>query len=1225
MLPGDSKYRAIFDVTPIPIWEEDFSGVKAYLKEIGLFGKPEKFILTKLRHDPEIVDECIKRIKIIDFNEACLKLHAAPNKETLLSNFHRLFLPETRDSIVQEILCIAKGQTTLVMESKMKSLDGSEKHILLRWKVLPGYEESVEEVLVTTEDVSSSKVNSQIQSEIESKLNEAQKIAKVGYFEFLPDTEELYWSQEVYRIWEVDHTSFVLDPKSLQNTIHPDDKEYFTKIISKALIGKIQADFKYRIITGDDNTKWVHERASLEYDPIRKQNKYKGTIQDITEEEILKQGMKELLKRYHLVSKATSEIIYDWDVSKNSIFWGEGIRTQFGYSFSSSNAGLGDLRGFIHPDDNKRIEESLKKFFKSKDEFWEGEYRFLKADGTYAHVTDKGFGIRNAKGKIERIVGSLQNITNIKVANEKLRSRNDFIQTTVENLPIGIAVNDIVTGKITLMNRMFGEIYGWPREELEDIPTFFEKVYPDPEYRKEIKEMIMSDIASKDPDRMSWNGISITTKEGKTKIISAKNIPLFDQGLMISTVIDETERFRAEKDLEKSNERFLYATNAVSDAIWDWNMESETIFWGNGYKTLFGYPLETNYVTEDAWEHAIHPDDKEDIVKSIEKARKDKHVNKWEAEYRFKKYRGQYAYVKEKTIILRDENGKPIRMVGALQDITNQKKAAERIAQERNLLRTLIDNIPDYIYVKDTSFKHIINNKANVKLLGKSSEAETTGKTVFDLFPEEIAKNFHKDDKKVMKQLFSVINREEPIIDYLGQRRILNTSKLPLLDNKGKVLGLVGISRDITENKDFEKSLIYKTRLLETIATVVRLLLFNQDWEQALEACLELVGKAVDADRVYFFKNFKEKETDRLMTRLKMAWNDPLVSSGASHSEDKNLPLDVFPEFLETAYKKEPYAVLSKNSSGQMREILYRKAVKSMILLPVFYKEEFFGYIGFDECKTERFWTDEELSFLKTLISNLEVAIERKANLDSLKALNIELQKSNQELGMSNKELEQFAYVASHDLQEPLRMISSFLTLIEKKYGSELDDKGKQYIHFAVDGANRMKSIILDLLEYSRVGKIHIPSELVDVNLLLEEIKSLLQANIEENDAVINCTDIPILKTQKAYLRQILQNIISNALKYRKEDINPIINIKVYDEDKHWHFEISDNGLGIPEEYHKKIFVIFQRLHGKEKYSGTGIGLAICKKIIDSIGGKIWVNSAIDEGSTFHFTLPKKN
>lgn len=364
----------------------------------------------------------------------------------------------------------------------------------------------------------------------------------------------------------------------------------------------------------------------------------------------------------------------------------------------------------------------------------------------------------------------------------------------------------------------------------------------------------------------------------------------------------------------------MYATEAVSDAIWDWNVESETIFWGDGYRTLFGYPLETNYVTQDAWEMAIHPDDRDKILSSILKAREDIDTKRWEATHRFKKYCGQYAFVKEKTIILRDERGKPFRMVGALQDITEQKKNEERIAQERNLLRTLIDNIPDYIYVKDASYKHNISKKANVKLLGKESEEETIGKTGFDLFAKELAELYHEDDKKVMEHLVSVLNREEPILDYLGQPKVLNTSKLPLMDSEGKVLGLVGISRDITENKDYEKSLIYKTKLLESIASVVKLLLFNPDWEKALEDCLELIGNSVNVDRVYFFKNYNENESGRLLTRQVMEWNDPTVSSEITNPEYQKIPLDEYPEFLEKAFKKEAFTAITSKCQGPLKK-----------------------------------------------------------------------------------------------------------------------------------------------------------------------------------------------------------------------------------------------------------------------------------------------------------------
>jgi len=248
---------------------------------------------------------------------------------------------------------------------------------------------------------------------------------------------------------------------------------------------------------------------------------------------------------------------------------------------------------------------------------------------------------------------------------------------------------------------------------------------------------------------------------------------------------------------------------------------------------------------------------------------------------------------------------------------------------------------------------------------------------------------------------------------------------------------------------------------------------------------------------------------------------------------------------------------------------------------------------------------------------------DRKLSETLLRELNANLQKQTKELAISNAELEQFAYVASHDLQEPLRMVTSFLTQLEKKYGDVVDDKGRQYIHFAVDGAKRMRQIILDLLDFSRVGRGEEDLEEVDFNKLLNEILALYRRQIDELNATISFENLPSIHTYKTPLRQVFQNLIGNSLKYHSEDRAPIITITCKDGKTHYQFAVKDNGIGIAPEFFDKIFIIFQRLHNKEQYSGTGMGLAITKKIIENLGGKIWVKSEEGKGSTFYFTLIK--
>nr|MCU0386538.1 ATP-binding protein [Flavihumibacter sp.] len=216
-----------------------------------------------------------------------------------------------------------------------------------------------------------------------------------------------------------------------------------------------------------------------------------------------------------------------------------------------------------------------------------------------------------------------------------------------------------------------------------------------------------------------------------------------------------------------------------------------------------------------------------------------------------------------------------------------------------------------------------------------------------------------------------------------------------------------------------------------------------------------------------------------------------------------------------------------------------------------------------------------------------------------------------------------FAFIASHDLQEPLRMVSSFLQLVEKRYKDKLDETGRQYIQYAVSGAERMKKLINDLLAYSRLENKAVELTEVDMKQVLNEAVTNLQETIAENHAIVEIDTMPVLaKGNFSGLVQLLQNLIGNAIKYRSE-LPPEIMISAKEENNYWQFAVKDNGIGIESDYFEKIFVIFQRLHNMSEYSGTGIGLAICKKIVEQHSGKIWVYSTENEGSTFYFTIKK--
>ncbi|MFE2531362.1 ATP-binding protein [Streptomyces sp. NPDC059371] len=253
-----------------------------------------------------------------------------------------------------------------------------------------------------------------------------------------------------------------------------------------------------------------------------------------------------------------------------------------------------------------------------------------------------------------------------------------------------------------------------------------------------------------------------------------------------------------------------------------------------------------------------------------------------------------------------------------------------------------------------------------------------------------------------------------------------------------------------------------------------------------------------------------------------------------------------------------------------------------------------------------------EIDFMRRrLVRELAFTEEARLRLDAQAA----------DLQRSNAELEQFAYVASHDLQEPLRKVSSFTQLLQRRYGGQLDARADQYIDYAVDGANRMQTLISDLLDFSRVGRVHHELQSVDLGSVLERTLSSLSVSIEETGASITHDPLPHLVADSTQMGMLWQNLIGNAVKFRRPDEAPEIHISVAREDALWRFTVTDNGIGIAPEYAEKVFVIFQRLHTKDAYKGSGIGLAMCKKIVEFHGGTISVDPDHRDGTRITFTL----
>ncbi|MBC7474832.1 MAG: response regulator [Candidatus Sericytochromatia bacterium] len=360
------------------------------------------------------------------------------------------------------------------------------------------------------------------------------------------------------------------------------------------------------------------------------------------------------------------------------------------------------------------------------------------------------------------------------------------------------------------------------------------------------------------------------------------------------------------------------------------------------------------------------------------------------------------------------------------------------------------------------------------------------------------------------------------------------------------------------------------------------------------------------------------KNFDPTEEKFKMSMEINFNENSYNINSDRRQILDLMMSTFENAVNQNKELTKSQMELSLLNEQLEERVElrTSKLIEEIYERKKVEDELRNYQNKLESMVENRTLELLKSN-EMLKQEIEDRIKIES------DLAKRTEDLARVNDELKQFAYIASHDLQEPLRMVSSYTRLLAKRYKDKLDDDANDYINFAVDGAVRMQKLIDSLLYYSRVGTLLKKLKTIALNEIVENVKFNLQLLIEETHATITSDALPELKSDSTQMTQLFQNLMSNSLKYVKEGVEPIINISVKKRNSDWLFSITDNGIGIDKDDYERVFIVFQRLHSKNEYSGTGMGLAICKKIIEYHNGQIWLESEIGKGSTFYFTLPQ--
>ncbi len=422
----------------------------------------------------------------------------------------------------------------------------------------------------------------------------------------------------------------------------------------------------------------------------------------------------------------------------------------------------------------------------------------------------------------------------------------------------------------------------------------------------------------------------------------------------------------------------------------------------------------------------------------------------------------------------------------------------------------------------------------------------------------------------------------------------------------------IRLEQEIQERRQAEATLRLQNQRSQLFAEVTLKIRQSLQLEEILQATVTEVQRILQSDRVLVYRIWPNGTGSSVAESVLPGF--PTVT-GRQFLEE------TFPIESQQSYRQGRIRVVNEVAADPsvpacLTKFVQQFKVQAKLVVPILAQEKLWGLLIAHQCSAPRQWTEFEVELLSQLADQIGIALTQSQLLE-------QETRQRQELARSNIELQQFAYVASHDLQEPLRMVSSYLQLLERRYKDQLDASANDFIHYAVDGAARMQTLIQDLLAYSRVGTRQKPFELVNCTDVVEQAIANLEIIIAEYQATVTYNSLPELEADPTQLAQLFQNLIANAIKFHGEQ-PPHAHIQAEEQKEEWLFSVRDNGIGIEAKSVERIFVIFQRLHNRTDYPGTGIGLAVCKKIVERHSGRIWVESELGQGATFYFTLPKQ-
>ena len=759
-----------------------------------------------------------------------------------------------------------------------------------------------------------------------------------------------------------------------------------------------------------------------------------------------------------------------------------------------------------------------------------------------------------------RLSGTVQDITESKQVKQGLELSEKKYKNLFEENPLPMFIWDFETLNIIDCNKEALIKYGYTREEF--LQLSIRDIGPQEDIAL-IDKIVANETVYGQIHKGSWRHLK---KSGEIMQMEITGHLMDYNGRRVSLALlnDVTEKQKLEALLHESNKLAVIGS-------WEINVAKGTVYWSDVTKQI--REVDPGFVPNlsDGISFFEEGESRETIANRVKECIEN--GTSWDEELHIMTHKGNPKWIRtigEAEMV----NGKCVRVYGSFQDIDDRKKSAIKLAESENRFRTILEVEPACIKLLNAEGELLMMNPAGLAMIEAENEEQVLGNSMIEVILPEHRFVFSKLIKSVFKGESGKLIFE--IEGLKGTRRWLETHAVPMKNEQGDIISLLGVTVDITEHKKAEESILQANERFEKVTEATNDVIWDWDLINQTFYRSKAIEKFYGKNALKFMTEndfWKDKFHPEDLVQIQKSLNEAISNPSCSRWELEYRIYNAHGRILYVIDR----GVIIRNNKG--------KAIR--------------------------------------MIGAMTDISEQKQMTVQLSELNHSLQNYSAELERSNEELEQFAYMASHNLQEPLRMISSFMDQLKRKYEDQLDEKAHQYIHFATDGAKRMKQIILNVLEYSRAIRQTEGKEEVDMNEILSDFKQSRGKLISEKEAVIKSAHLPTLHTYKAAVTQIMNCLLDNALKYIGEGTIPVVEIKVSENKKEWKFSIKDNGIGIDPQFYDKIFIIFQRLHNNNQYTGTGIGLSIAKRHAEFVGGKIWLESIPEKGTVFYFTIPK--